>query len=283
MRTDTLRAESGPGFQERSKMRKNLKPALRMLTGLLAAATVFGSVCARVQADETETRAPQETAAGSEVYLDKYLTPNGKTANGNPEYTVTLEQYVTGEQPEMAAKYPTDIVLVLDYSSSMGAAMTDGRHRWYGVAEGARSFLDSVAAENETREDDLKMRVAVVGYNNSVWTDSSFVTVTQESKETLKAKLIPNEDSNTNGVAERLKDNTRTDLALVQADSLSEFRGVFEQKGSRHHYGRRAHTTGRFGAVSHYVVWLPETKQHAQQQGHWSQRHFQFSQWHGIW
>ena len=191
-----------------------------MLTGLLAAATVFGSVCARVQADETETRAPQETAAGSEVYLDKYLTPNGKTANGNPEYTVTLEQYVTGEQPEMAAKYPTDIVLVLDYSSSMGAAMTDGRHRWYGVAEGARSFLDSVAAENETREDDLKMRVAVVGYNNSVWTDSSFVTVTQESKETLKAKLIPNEDSNTNGVAERLKDNTRTDLALVQADSL---------------------------------------------------------------
>ena len=190
------------------------------MTGLLIAAAVFSSISSPVLADETEGRAPQETTAESEVYLDKYLTPNGKTANGNPEYSVTLEQYVTGGQPEQAAKYPTDIVLVLDYSSSMSGAMTDGRHRWYGVAEGARSFLDSIAAENETREDDLKMRVAVVGYNNSVWTDSSFVTVTQETKEGLKSKLIPNEDSNTSGVAERLKDNTRTDLALNQADSL---------------------------------------------------------------
>jgi len=73
----------------------------KILTGLLAAATLF-------------VLAP--SAIRAQIFTDKYIS-GGPDANGN--YTLTLESFVTGEVTITESQVPADIVLVLDYSSSM--------------------------------------------------------------------------------------------------------------------------------------------------------------------
>ena len=75
----------------------------KILTGIITAAALLVSAFAL-------------HAQNNGIHTDKYIS-DGPDVNGN--YTLTLESFVTGKVTITESESPADIVLVMDYSSSM--------------------------------------------------------------------------------------------------------------------------------------------------------------------
>lgn len=91
--------------------------------------------------------------------------------NAQGQYTITLEAFTTGEVTVNTGIAPADIVLVLDYSTSMGymndsnSAMSKLRPAVAKFVTNIKSTLDKVVAD-----DNGKHRIAFVLYSHDVYT-----------------------------------------------------------------------------------------------------------------
>lgn len=118
--------------------------------------TLFGISVAAVMGLSTEE---------SGMHLQKTAT-----ANADGTYTITLEAYATGDKviSQVSRDVPTDIVLVLDLSSSMTEQMgvSGSGTRLAALKDAVLNFVESVAEKSMTLG--VAHRIAVVGYHKTM-------------------------------------------------------------------------------------------------------------------
>ena len=109
--------------------------------------------------------------------------------DANDDYTLTLETFATGEKSILKKAIPSDIILLLDYSSSMlmsgsaSSTSTDIRDRLYNLKNAIGSFVTLMKQNNETLKPSLAdnqvgNRIAFVIYAGKVYDKNQPTNVT---------------------------------------------------------------------------------------------------------
>lgn len=112
-------------------------------------------------------------AIESSIVVDKYVSPVNNTSN---EFLLTLEAYINGDSSNIQIEkieIPTDIVLVVDQSSSMSSNNLGSVTRLAAVKSALKTFVNDVytkAIGNDgiaETDDDVNHRIAMVGFAQS--------------------------------------------------------------------------------------------------------------------
>ena len=111
----------------------------------------------------------------------------------------------------------SDAVLVLDLSTSMQRNTRDGRAKYEAAIEAARAFIDLLDLESDGSG--LQDQVAIVGFNDTAWTELRLTSDRDEIDAALRR--LPS----------RLAEGTRLDLAL--SEGLSAWEGSLRVPGNR--------------------------------------------------
>ena len=115
------------------------------------------------------------------VIVDKYVTPSGSSSN---EFILTLEAYLSGDADEIVINkinIPTDIVLVVDQSSSMSSNKLGSVTRLAAMKTAVQNFANDVYSralgDDATlgTSDDVNHRMAIVGFGQSNPIKKSYV------------------------------------------------------------------------------------------------------------
>jgi len=109
----------------------------------------------------------QTSAEG--IVLDKHVT---QAPDENGVRWITLESYVTGSVKVVTGSVPSDVILVLDVSSSMKDPYTGYASRLAALKESVNGFIDSIYKnDQDARNADPNYdgnRIAIVTYSGSV-------------------------------------------------------------------------------------------------------------------
>ena len=107
------------------------------------------------------------------VIVDKYVVPNGSSSN---EFILTLEAYLVGDADEIVinkVNVPTDIVLVVDQSTSMKENNLGSKTRLEAMRSAVKTFANDVYNQAHGDDgvlgttDDVNHRMAIVGFGQS--------------------------------------------------------------------------------------------------------------------
>lgn len=171
---------------------KKIASIICMAAGLLAAAPALMA---------------QTSAEG--IVLDKHVTEN---PDENGVRWITLESFVTGAVKVVSKSVPSDVILVLDVSSSMGGSYPGYNSRLAALKESVNGFIDSIY------ENDQKARATDPEYDGNriaILTYSSVVTdITEKAWYNVK-----NGVSDLESKVSKMTTNTgtRPDLGLEKA------------------------------------------------------------------
>jgi len=140
----------------------------------------------------------------------------GLNKTANYDYTthtgiITLDSFVTGSVREIRTAIAADIILVLDYSSSMSYS-ADSKTRGELVQLAACNFVDQMASSAVTNSVDHKMSIVTFGSGAHIRADNLSV---KDNVSALKA--IINEPNPATG-----EEQTRYDLAMLLVKNLIE-------------------------------------------------------------
>ena len=129
------------------------------------------------------------------VHYDKRVTPD---PDPNGVYTISLEAYVTGSVTVTTETKPADIILALDYSSSM-------RNDINNLRKAVATFVNTIKESNENVVKDVNggHRIGFVLFDGNVYTNSSNLNTLLDVDE-LTATVTSNSG--------QVRDNTNTDL-----------------------------------------------------------------------
>ena len=129
------------------------------------------------------------------VHYDKRVTPD---PDPNGVYTISLEAYVTGSVTVTTETKPADIILALDYSSSMRDDINNLR-------KAVATFVNTIKESNETvvKDENGGHRIGFVLFDGNVYTNSSNLNTLLDVDE-LTATVTSNSG--------QVRDNTNTDL-----------------------------------------------------------------------
>ena len=180
-------------------------------------------------------------AVDGAVKFDKTVTPE---PDENGVYTISLEAYVTGSVTVTTSTAPADIILVLDYSSSMekdvngNSTSTAANKRINILRSSVKDFVDIVKTSNNDVEADSmgKHRIAFVLYgggniystnglslNEFLDVDKLTTTAASSSGNSYTAaKVTCSGDTNTGGLLSPSTNsgNTNSDTAMGQAKTI---------------------------------------------------------------
>lgn len=129
------------------------------------------------------------------VHYDKRVT---EKPDENGVYTISLEAYVTGSVTVTTQTKPADIILALDYSSSMRDDIDNLR-------KAVATFVNTIKVSNATvvKDDNGGHRIGFVLFDGNVYTNSSNLNTLLDVDE-LTATVTDNSG--------QVRDNTNTDL-----------------------------------------------------------------------
>ena len=135
---------------------------------------------------------PADPDQYDDVPYNKYIDYLGDEGNNGQTDLSGLEYYrlyldvkgIPNTEPE-----PADIVLILDYSSSMGEPFGDGGNRWYYVKESAKLAVNTLLPDNGLPEG-KKNRVGIVWFDRRANNENYNVDFTSN-----KSTLLDNIDS----------------------------------------------------------------------------------------
>ena len=138
--------------------------------------------------------------------LSKYNTQGGVSTakevsaqNEDGSYTITLETFATGESEITVSSVPSDIILVLDISSSMTNTGAYGgfSNRLAALKDAVIKFAGSIydnAEEARKTDPDFVNRIAIVTYNRNATMTQSWLSVDsnviQKSGNTYTGSLV---------------------------------------------------------------------------------------------
>ncbi len=152
-------------------------------------------------------------------------------------YVLDLEAYATGTVTTTTEFKPTDLVLVLDASTSMGQTsstylMADGSVRIQALVDAVNSFLETVAeknAENDEAGSDLStVAIVVFSGQNNTQTIYNFTEITSSNLTansvyaTYNGRTYTSTAYGTNGKGFALNNQTYTNSGLSRANTLLE-------------------------------------------------------------
>lgn len=134
-------------------------------------------------------------AQDGDVHYDKRVT---EKPDENGVYTISLEAYVTGSVTVTTQTKPADIILALDYSSSMRDDIDNLR-------KAVATFVNTIKVSNATvvKDDNGGHRIGFVLFDGNVYTNSSNLNTLLDVDE-LTATVTDNSG--------QVRDNTNTDL-----------------------------------------------------------------------
>ena len=127
-------------------------------------------VQANAQAANSPARAPMLRAGSAAPATDKgVVTSKTATKNADGTYTITLEAYATGSKviSTVTSDVPTDIVLVLDQSGSMGDNFsTTTSDSWvsYGKRTNDANYNNRMDSSNKSKNRNLYYKLSDGGY-----------------------------------------------------------------------------------------------------------------------
>ena len=205
----------------------------------LAVATLSFGPTVLAQTRNAMIKAAKDAVDGA-VKFDKTVTPE---PDENGVYTISLEAYVTGSVTVTTSTAPADIILVLDYSSSMnkdvnGNSASGANQRINILRSSVKDFVDIVKNSNgDVTADDLgKHRIAFVLYGGgdvftktglslNTFLDVDKLTTTAAStsgNSYTAAKVTYEDDTDTGGLLslDTQKGNTNSDTAMEEAKTI---------------------------------------------------------------
>lgn len=177
----------------------------KILSMILAVLMIFSVIPATmISADGGSS-----TSTGSNgVNFSKQAVPHWSDGAPDGTYDIIMQAYTTGTVTTATTSTPTDIVLVLDMSGSMGYSDNKNLNKLVTAVNG---FIDTTKTQNDSVADaNKKHRIAVVSFGDSASTVADLTVVDGSSATTLKnkiSKLTP-------------YGATRTDLGIEKAGTL---------------------------------------------------------------
>lgn len=121
--------------------------------------------------------------------------------NDNGEYFIYLKSFVTGEVTVQTGTAPADIVLVLDYSTSMKSYGTDGQTLLSHLQTAVAGFVSQIKTSNSNVIQDSKggHRLAFVLYGSSVATGAGRNTLYAINSYTVNGSAVYYGNTNVTG------------------------------------------------------------------------------------
>jgi len=141
---------------------------------------------------------------GSYIRLDKTADYDYNTNSG----VITLSSYVTGEVKQIKKAVPADILLVLDYSSSMKDNSKNTM-----LQKAASDFIDTIAVS--ANNNNIEHRIGIIIFGTGAHVKSDYLSVKDNSSNVALLKGIVNSECPASG-----ETSTRYDLAFWLASNM---------------------------------------------------------------
>ena len=159
----------------------------------IAAAALMFTKASRAEDDPETPEILNRYKPGGGVSTAKEVS----SQNEDGSYTITLETFATGDSDLEIKSVPSDVILILDLSSSMGNNYSGGQTRIQALKQAVIGFAGSIfenAEKARETDPDFVNRIAIIGYNRNAIMYQSWLsvdnTVIHKSGNTYAGSLV---------------------------------------------------------------------------------------------